>query len=148
MTTIATNPRARYDYELLDTYEAGIVLLGHEVKSVKTGHISLKGAFVTLSRGELFLTNASIPLYTHAGPVADYDPTRSRKLLVTKREIRALLGKNKTAGLTIIPIRVYIKGKRIKVAFAVARGKKEYDKRHAIKKRDADRAIARALRRR
>lgn len=146
MTTIANNPRAKFDYELLDTYEAGIVLHGHEVKSIKTGHISLKGAFVTATGGELFLTNATIPLYPHAGKVSDYDPTRSRKLLVSKREIRTLLGKNRTAGLTMVPIRVYIKGKHIKVAFALARGKKEYDRRQMMKKRDADRAIARALR--
>lgn len=146
MTTIAHNPRAKFDYEFLETYEAGIVLFGHEVKSVKTGHISLKGAFVTASGGELFLTNAMIPLYPHAGNVPDYNPTRSRKLLVSKREIRTLFGKNKTAGLTMVPIRVYNKGKHIKVAFALARGKKEYDKRQTIKKRDADRTIARALR--
>ncbi len=146
MTTIAHNPRAKFDYELLDTYDAGIVLFGHEVKSVKTGHISLKGAFVTASDGELFLTNAMIPLYPHAGKIPNYDPSRSRKLLLNKHEIRTLLEKNKTAGLTMVPIRVYIKGKHIKVAFALARGKKEYDKRHTIKKRDADRTIARALR--
>ncbi len=147
MTTIAQNKRAQYDYELLQHYEAGVALFGHEVKSVKTGNMSLKGAFVTLKGTELYLTNALIPLYDHAGNITDYDPYRSRKLLVKKSEIRSIIGKKKQAGLTLVPIRVYTKGKLIKVAFALARGKTKHDKRHTIKKRDTDRSIARALRR-
>ncbi len=147
MTTIARNKRAQYDYELLQHYEAGVALFGHEVKSVKAGNISLKGAFVTCKGTELYLTNALIPLYKHAGNITDYDPTRSRKLLVKKSEIRSIIGKKKQAGLTLVPIRVYTKGKFIKVAFALARGKSQYDKRHTIKKREANRSIAHALKR-
>ncbi len=146
MATIARNNQAKFNFELIENYEAGLVLRGHEVKSIKTGHISLKGAFVTLKGTELFLTNALIPLYKHASNIKDYDPNRSRKLLVTKKEIREFIGKKKQAGLTMIPIRVYTKGKHIKLEFALARGKAKYDKRASIKKRETDRNIARVLR--
>jgi len=146
MTTLAVNKKAKFDYELLEKYEAGLVLFGHEVKSIKTGHISLKGAFVTVHNGELFLTNALVPLYQHAGNIKDYDPTRSRKLLVKKRELRSLIGKKTQSGLTLIPIRVYTKRNLIKLEFALAKGKSKYDKRHTIKKREADRNIARVKR--
>ena len=140
------NKRAKFDYELLEKYEAGLVLFGHEVKSIKTGHISLNGAFVTLHNNELYLTNALIPLYTHAGNITDYDPNRSRKLLVKKSEIRSLIGKKARTGLTMVPIRVYTKRNLIKLEFALARGKAKHDKRNTIKKRETDRNIARALR--
>jgi len=146
MTTLAVNKKAKFDYELLEKYEAGLVLFGHEVKSIKTGHISLKGAFVTVHNGELFLTNALVPLYQHAGNIKDYDPTRSRKLLVKKRELRSLIGKKTQSGLTLIPIRVYTKRNLIKLEFALAKGKSKYDKRHTIKKREVDRNIARVKR--
>lgn len=146
MTTVARNNQAKFDYELLNHYEAGLVLLGHEVKSIKTGHISLRGSFVTFKGDELFLTNALIPLYKHAGKIPEYDPQRSRKILVSRAEIRGLIGKKKQAGLTMVPIRVYTKGKLIKLEFALARGKSKYDKRQSIKKRDTDRNIARVLR--
>lgn len=147
MTTIARNSQIKFDYELLDHYESGLVLYGHEVKSIKTGHISLKGAFVTFKGDELFLTNALIPLYKHAGKIPEYDPQRSRKILVKRSEIRGLIGKKKQAGLTMVPIRVYTKGKLIKLEFALARGKSKFDKRQSIKKRETDRNIARVLRR-
>ena len=147
MTTIARNNQAKFDYELIQKYEAGLSLFGHEVKSIRTGNISLKGAFVTLKGEELFLTNALIPLYKHAGNIKEYDPNRSRKLLVKKIEIRSIIGKKKQAGLTLVPIRVYTKGKLIKIEFALARGKSKHDKRHSIKKRETDRSIARALKR-
>ncbi|MEA3323503.1 MAG: SsrA-binding protein SmpB [Patescibacteria group bacterium] len=145
MAILAVNRKAKFDYEFIEKYEAGLVLFGHEVKSVKTGHISLKGAFVTIHNNELFLTNALIPLYEHAGNVKKYDPNRSRKLLVKRSEIRSLIGKKAQAGLTMVPIRVYTKRNLIKLEFALARGKAKHDKRNTIKKRDIDRNIARAL---
>jgi SsrA-binding protein len=148
MGTLAINKRAGFDYELLDRYEAGLVLSGQEVKSVKTGHISLKGSFVTLKGSELYLTNALIPLYPFAGPRPDYDPTRPRKLLAKKSEIRSLIGKVRVQGLTLVPLRVYTKRKLLKLEFAVGKGKKAFDKRQSIAKREAKRSIGRALRER
>ncbi len=148
MQTIARNNQAKFDYDLIQNYEAGLSLYGHEVKSIRTGNISLKGAFVTVKGHELYLTNALIPLYTHAANIKDYDPHRSRKLLVKKSEIRTLIGKKQQQGLTLVPIRVYTKGKLIKLEFAIARGKAKHDKRQSIKRRETDRNIARALRQR
>lgn len=148
MTTIAKNNQAKFNYEILETYEAGLALYGHEVKSIKTGHISLKGSFVTLKDNELYLTNALVPLYKHASNITQYDPNRSRKILIKRKEIRSLIGKKKQTGLTMIPIRVYTKGKHLKLEFALARGKSAYDKRHSIKKRETDRQIARVLKNR
>lgn len=145
MTTISTNKRATFDYELQDRFEAGLVLTGPEVKSVKTGHISLKGSFVTLHGGELFLTNANIPQYPFAKNVTSYDSHRSRKLLVKRSEIKSLLGKMHAQGLTLVPLRVYTKKRLIKLEFAVARGKKAFDKRSDIAKKEAKRAIERKL---
>ncbi len=145
MTTLTINKKAKFDYEFLEKYEAGLVLFGHEVKSIKTGHISLKGAFVTVHNNELYLTNALIPLYQHAGNIKDYDPNRSRKLLVKKSEIRSLIGKKTQTGLTMIPIRVYTRRNLIKLEFALAKGKTKYDKRNAIKKRETNRKIHMAL---
>jgi SsrA-binding protein len=145
MATLAFNKRSGFDYQLMDRYEAGIVLTGPEVKSIKTGHISLKGSFVTLKGGELYLTNANIPPYIHAGILKNYDPTRPRKLLLKKSEIKSLIGKVRISGLTLVPIRVYTKKRLIKLEFAVAKGKKKYDKRESIKKRDAERKIKQEL---
>ena len=141
MPTLAINKRARYDYEILDTFEAGLVLYGYEVKSIKTGQISLKGAFVTIKQGELFLTNSHVPLYKKASTITDYDPDRPRKLLVKSAEIKRLLGKKQEQGLTFVPLKLYTKRSLIKLKFALARGKKKHDKREAIKKRDLDRKI-------
>ncbi|HBI17009.1 MAG TPA: SsrA-binding protein [Candidatus Moranbacteria bacterium] len=146
MTTIAVNKRANFDYVLTDKYEAGLVLTGAEVKSIKTGHLSLKGSFVTFKGTELHLTNADIPFYKFAGKAVNYDPRRSRKLLVKKSEIKTLLGKVKVKGLTLVPIRVYTKKRLIKLEFGVGRGKKEYDKREDIKKKDSNRAMKRLMR--
>lgn len=145
MTTIGFNKRAAFDYELTDRYEAGLVLTGAEVKSIKTGHISLKGSFVTFKGGELFLTNANIPLYPFAKNSSAYDPTRSRKVLVHKSEIKSLLGKMHMKGLTLVPLRVYTKRRLIKLEFAIGRGKKAFDKRSDITKRESERRIAKAL---
>jgi len=122
-----------------------LVLAGFEVKSIKTGHISLKESFVTIKGNELYLTNANIPLYKHAGKVANYNPTNPRKLLLKKSEIKHLIGKARTQGLTLVPIRVYTKKRLIKLEFGLGKGKKEYDKREKIKKREDERGIRRAF---
>ena len=145
MKSLAVNKRASFDYTLLDRYEAGLVLSGQEVKSVKTGHLSLKGSFVTVKGDELFLTNAFIPPYPFAGKLPHYDPTRSRKLLLKKSEIRSLIGKVRVNGLTLVPISVYTKKRLLKLSFAVGTGKKAHDKRQDIAKKDARRSMDRAL---
>lgn len=146
MTTLATNKRASFDYTLGDHYEAGLVLSGEEVKSVKTGHVSLKGAFVTVRGEELFLTNAFIPRYLHAYKETPHEDTRSRKLLLRRSEIRSLIGKVRVQGLTLVPIRLYTRKQLVKLEFAVGKGKKDFDKRADIGKKEADRRIRRALR--
>jgi SsrA-binding protein len=146
MPVIAINKRAGFDYTLGEHYEAGLVLTGAEVKSVKTGHASLKGSFVTVKGNELYLTNAFIPRYTHAHRDTKHEDTRSRKLLLRKREIRSLIGKARTEGLTLVPIRLYTKKQLVKLEFAVGKGKKAYDKRSDIAKREARKKIERALR--
>ena len=146
MPTLAYNKRAKFDYAISDTYEAGIVLLGHEVKSIKTGHVSLKGAFVTVKRNEnrlpaLYLTNSHIPIYKKASTVSEYDPDRPRKLLLKKRQIEHLIGKRREQGLTLVPIKIYTKRSLIKLSFGIGRGKRKFDKREAIKKRDTDKLL-------
>jgi SsrA-binding protein len=147
MSVLAVNKRASFDYDISDRYEAGLVLRGYEVKSVKTGHISLKGSFVTSRSEELYLTNANIPLYKHAGAIPNYDPTAPRKLLLHKREIAHLLGKSRVEGLTLVPIRVYTKRGLLKLEFGIGKGRKKHDKRDVIRKRESDRKIQRALKR-
>lgn len=146
MSVLAFNKRANFDYEILEKYEAGLVLAGHEVKSIKTGHVSLKESFVTIRGNELYLTNAHIPPYQHAGQLANYDPTRPRKLLLKKSEIKSLIGQARTKGLTLVSIRLYTKRKLIKLEFGLGKGKKEYDKRETIKKREDERKMRRELR--
>lgn len=141
MTTLAQNKRARFDYEILDTLEAGLVLTGAETKSVKKGQLSLKGSFVTFQGNNAYLTNTHISPYPQAGPVPDYDPTRSRRLLLHKKEIAHLRLKTQEQGLTIVPLEVYTNHRLIKVAVAVARGKHTYDKREVLKKRDLEREL-------
>ncbi|MFH1522613.1 MAG: SsrA-binding protein SmpB [Patescibacteria group bacterium] len=147
MPTLAFNKRANFDYEIKSKYEAGIVLLGHEVKSVKTGHISLKGSYVTIKKAkknalpELYLINAHVSLYKHAGTIKKYDPTRPRKLLLKKNEIKHLIGKKQEQGLTLVPLKIYTKRSLIKLEFGVGRGKRKFDKREKIKKRETERKI-------
>lgn len=146
MKTLAVNKRANYDYQILDKYEAGLVLSGQEVKSVKLGHINLKGSYVTLSinkkgNPEAWLINAHISLYKYAGKLPDYDPVRSRKLLLHKKELNKLIGKKQTEHLTLVPIKVYTKQRLIKLEFGLGRGKKKIDKREDIKKRDVEREM-------
>ncbi len=145
MPTYAENKKAKFDYEILEKYEAGLVLSGMEVKSIRAGHISLKGAFITFHGNIAMLTNAHIAKYKYAGKALDYEPERSRKILLKKREINHLRGKMQEKGLTIIPISVYTKGRHIKVEIAICRGKKKYDKRESIKKREVHIEMARKM---
>lgn len=141
MNFITINKRANFDYEIKEKYEAGLVLLGHEVKSVKTGHINLKGSYVTVKQNdkkklpELYLISAHISLYKHAGMIKDYNPTRPRKLLLKKKEIQHLIGKKQEQGLTLVPLKIYTKHGFIKLEFGIGKGKKKVDKREAIKKK-------------
>ena len=147
MPTLAYNKKAKFDYTIKDTFSAGMVLKGYEVKSIKTGHISLKGSFVTLKtniktkKPELLLVNAHIPLYKHAGKIPGHDPTKPRKLLVTKKELNELIGKKSAQGLTLVPLKVYTKKRLLKLEFAIAQGKKKYDKREDIKKKDIEKRM-------
>ncbi len=146
MPTLTTNPRAKYDYHILKTFEAGIVLAGHEVKAIKTGHISLKGSYVIIKDEEAWLINAQIPPYQPKNTPTDYKPSQTRKLLLNKREIKSLIGQSKRKGLTLVPLRVYTKKGKIKLAFALGLGKRQTDKREKITKREVKRKIDRALR--
>ena len=145
MKVLADNKRAYYNYEILDKYEAGIVLLGLEVKSIRTGHISLKGSYVILRGEEAYLVGAIIPPYQPKNTSKDYDPARSRKLLLKKSEIKELLGKGKEKGLTLIPLKIYTKYAKIKLEFGIGKGKRKTDKRETIKKREIEREIEREL---
>lgn len=145
MPVLAKNPRAKFDYHIKETFEAGIVLAGYEVKAIKKGHISLKGAYVTLKNEEAYLINAHISPYQPKNMPKDYEPTRTRKLLLHRKELKSLIGQTKQKGLTLVPMRVYTKRNRIKLEFGLGRGKKKYDKRESIKKREAQRRIDRAL---
>lgn len=146
MPNFADNPKAKFDYELLDKFEAGIVLEGHEVKSIRKGHMSLRGAYVTIARGRPTLVGAHITKYPQAGPLPGYDPARFRDLLIHKRELGKLVGKMEQTGLTLVPLSVYASGSKIKLSFALARGKKQFEKKETIKKRDLDREVQRELR--
>jgi SsrA-binding protein len=147
MAILAVNKRANFDYEISETYEAGLVLAGHEVKSAKQSQISLKGAYITLKRQqgkslpEAFLTNAHISPYKKSGPMPDYEPTRPRKLLLKKSQLKYLVGKKQEQGLTLIPTKMYTKHGLVKLEFGIGRGKKKTDKRETIKKREVDRQI-------
>ena len=145
MPTYAINKRANFDYEILEKLEGGLVLAGYEVKSIKTGHISLKGAFVTIHENEAYLTNANIPAYQVKNMPKEYDPNQSRKVLIRKREIKSLLGKISHKGLTLVPIRVYSTRGLIKLEFGLGKGKRKIDKREDIKKREADINMKRVL---
>ena len=140
--TVATNRRARFEYQLLETFEAGLVLKGTEIKSVRKGQISLQEAYVRTDGKQAWLVGAHIAPYEHASAF-QHDPDREKKLLLNKREIRELYDAVRIKGLTIIPVRVYLKGGRAKVEIAIAKGKKKYDKREAIKKRDFEREESR-----
>ncbi len=143
MTVLVENRKATYNYQILDKMEAGIVLLGQEVKALRQKKASLFGSYVTLKKEEVFLINCHISEYQQKNSVDDYDTKRERKLLLRKKEINHLLGKTKERGVSLIPLRIYTKKKLIKIEIAIARGKKKYDKREAIKKREIEREIKR-----
>lgn len=145
MPNITVNKKVFFDYEILETFEAGIVLFGHEVKSIKTGHINLDGAYVVLQNNEAYLLNAKIPAYQPANTPKEYDPARSRKLLLRKKELIYLIGKSAQKGLTLAPLRVYTKRSKIKLEFGLAKGKRKYEKRELIKKRETQKEIERGL---
>ncbi len=142
---IARNKRARHDYEITETWEAGVVLRGTEVKSLREGRANLTDAYGVTVDGEVFLLNLNIGAYGQ-GNQFNHDPTRSRKLLLHRREIRRLYGSLERQGLTLIPLELYFVRGRVKVLLGLGRGKKAHDKREDLKKKDADREIARALR--
>lgn len=151
---LAENKKARFDYEILDTWEAGLILAGHEVKSVRAGQISLKESFVVLSphpktgEPQVQLLNCHISKYKKAGPLPNYDPAHTRRLLMHRREIDSIYGQIQPKGLTLVPLKVYTKGTKIKIEIGLVRGKKKFDKRESIKKRDIDRDIRRSLKHR
>jgi len=137
--------KAHLNYEILEKLEAGIELIGIEVKSLKKGEGSLEGSYIVVRGGEAFLTGAHIPPYQQRNTPKDYDPYQNRKLLLKKKELAYLENKEAQKGLTILPISMYNKGRKIKLEVAIARGKKKYDKRETIKKRESDREIRRTL---
>lgn len=148
MKPIAQNRKARHDYEILDTVEVGVALHGGEVKSIKAGEVSIKEAFVHLRGGEAYLVNAYIKPYAPSGPAAggkNIEPTRTRKLLLHRKELATLIGKSEEKQLTIIPLNIHLKRGYVKLDIALARGKKVYDKRQALKKREQEREAARAI---
>lgn len=148
MKILAENKKAYHDYKILEKYEAGLVLNGQEVKSIRAGRASLKGSYVVLRNNEFYLMGANIPPYQPLNAPSDYNPERSRKLLLKKNEIKHLIGKSKEGGLTLIPLQIYTKNAKIKVMFGVARGTKKQDKREIIKKREAEREIRREMKKR
>ena len=144
MKVVATNRKARHDYHILDTYEAGLVLTGSEIKSVRTGSVNLRESYVTVRGDELWLINCHIAPYHQAG-LMNHEPRRDRKLLMHRRQIDRLAGDVQEPGYTIVPLRMYLKNNWAKVEIALVRGKRQYDKRQAIAKREADRQIRRTL---
>jgi len=143
MSVLAENKKAYFNYEILATYEAGIELQGFEVKAVKAGQANLTGAFALIRGGEAWLTNADIPAYQPKNAPASYEPTRTRRLLLTKKEIKEIVGKMQAKKLNLVPLKLFTKNNLVKVALGLARSKKKFDKRETIKKREVQRTIRR-----
>ena len=141
---IAENRKASFDYHLLETFEAGIALRGSEVKAIREGRVNLRDSYCKLEGAEAFLLGAHIDQYSHDNQ-RGHDPVRPRKLLLRRSELNKLLGKTTERGLTIVPLKLYFKGQRVKLAIALAKGKKLYDKRETIKRREADRETRAAV---
>src|SRR5205814_4098296 len=137
-SSIAENRKAYHDFHLLETFEAGVALLGTEVKAIREGRVNLRDSYARVEDGEVFLFNVHISPYSHRG-YADHEPLRRRKLLLHRDEIRKLIGKTVEKGMTLVPTRLYFKNGRVKVAVSLAKGKKEYDKRETIKHRETER---------
>jgi SsrA-binding protein len=145
--SIAENRKAFHDYHILETFEAGVALLGTEVKSIREGNVNLRDSFARVEEGEVWIYNVNISPYSHRG-YADHVPTRRRKLLLHKQEIRKLIGKTVEKGMTLVPTRMYFKDGHIKVAVGLAKGKKAHDKRETEKRREADRETRAAVKER
>jgi len=145
MRIFTENKKAYFNYNILEKFEAGLVLLGQEVKSIRLGRMKLEGSYVILRNEEPYLIGAKIPPYQPKNAPSDYNPEKSRKLLLSKSEIKYLIGKTSKTGLTLIPLKVYSNGAKIKLEFAIAKGKKKYDKREDIKKRESEREISREM---
>ncbi|HVB36899.1 MAG TPA: SsrA-binding protein SmpB [Vicinamibacterales bacterium] len=141
---LAENRKAFHDYHILDTYEAGVALLGTEVKAIREGRVNLRDSYARVEAGEVFVYNVHISPYSHRG-YADHEPLRRRKLLLHRSEIRKLVGKTVERGMTLVPVRMYFKNGRVKMAVALAKGKKDYDKRETIKRRETDRETRAAI---
>jgi len=146
MKVLAENKKVYFNYQILEKFEAGISLIGQEVKSIKSGKVSLVGSYVVLKGEEVYLVGATIPPYQPKNAPSNYNPERSRKLLLKKTEIKNLIGKVKQKGLTLMPLKLYTKNGKIKLGFAVAKGKRKVDKREQIKKREFERQKERLLR--
>jgi SsrA-binding protein len=144
-TAYTENPKTSHDYEILETIEAGLVLEGHEVKAIKFGKATIKGAHVKIINGEPQLIGANISPYQPANTPPNYNPQRSRKLLLSKKQISTLIGTLKTRRLTLIPLKIYEKNNRLKLLIGIARGKKKYEKRETLKKKDIERALNRVI---
>ena len=142
---LSENKKGLFDYEVLERFEAGMVLFGQEVKSIKTGHINLAGSYVTLASGEPYLVGVKVPPYQPNNAGADYGDDRQRKLLLNKKEINYLIGKTKIKGFSLIPLKIYENNGRIKLEFGLAKGKKKFDKKQKIKDRDTQREVNREL---
>jgi SsrA-binding protein len=143
-TNVAENRKASHDYHLLERFEAGVALLGTEVKAIREGRVNLRDSFARVDDGEVFLYNVNISPYSHQG-YAHHEPLRRRKLLLHRDEIRKLIGKTVEKGMTLVPTRMYFKNGRVKVEVSLAKGKREYDKRETIKRREADRETRAAV---
>ncbi|MCO1654169.1 SsrA-binding protein SmpB [Pseudonocardia humida] len=141
---IAQNRRARHDYAVIDTYEAGVALVGTEVKSLRLGRASLVDAYATVDDGEVWLRGLHIPEYTH-GSWTNHEPRRTRKLLLHRKEIERLIGKTREGGATLVPLSLYFANGKVKCELALARGKRTFDKRQDLARRDADRDVQRAF---
>jgi SsrA-binding protein len=141
---VADNRKAFHDYHILETFEAGVVLQGTEVKSIRDGRVNLRDSYARVEGDEVFVYNIHISAYTHRG-YADHEPTRRRKLLLHRQEIRKLIGKTVERGMTLVPVRLYFKNNRVKVAVSLAKGKQAHDKREAIKRRETDRETRAAV---
>lgn len=141
---VAENRKASHDYAFLELFEAGIVLSGTEVKAIREGRVNLRDSYAQIERGEVFVHGIHISAYSHRG-YADHDPTRRRKLLLRNAEIRKLVGRTAEKGLTLVPVRLYFKNQYLKVALALARGKKAHDKRETIRRRETDRETRAAV---
>jgi SsrA-binding protein len=143
-TSIAENRKAFHDFHLVETFEAGLVLLGTEVKAIREGRVNLRDSYARVEGGEVFLYSVHISPYSHRG-YADHDALRRRKLLLHRDEIRKLVGQTVVKGMTLVPIRLYFKNGRVKVAVSLAKGKKDYDKRETLRRREVDRETRAAV---